>query len=299
MRGVVSAGMVTALHERRLHHAFDLVVGSSAGALAGAYFLAGTPDVGTSIYYEDLVCGKWLKYRRALARSPIIAFDYLFEELMSEQKVLDCERVLASGVPLYAIATRLPEYEPTLLGGFSEREELIAALRASARLPVIAGKPEALPCGEYVDGSLTEAIPVKAALALGATHVLVLRTRPEGQSRRKPGALKRRLAVRTLNGLQEGLGDAFLQRAPRYAEELRLIERLHAGEHGRATAYAIELPPDAQTIGTLEQDPAVLRWGAAAGAAAVAAALGEGEPATGHRPAGRPRAAVELAAATT
>jgi predicted patatin/cPLA2 family phospholipase len=298
MRGVVSAGMVTALHERHLHDVFDLVVGSSAGALAGAYFLAGTPEVGTSIYYEDLVCGKWLKYRRALARSPILAFDYLFDELMSQRKVLDCNRVLSSAVPLYAIATRLPEYKPAVLSDFSDREALIAALRASARLPVIAGKPESLPCGEYVDGSLTEAIPVSSALALGATHVLVLRTRPAGQRRRDPGALKRRLAMRTMNRLQAGLGDAFLERAPRYAEDLQLIERLEAGEHGGATAYAIQLPREATTIRTLEQDPAVLRWGAAAGAAAVDSALGEAER-LDFEPVSQRRVSAELAAATT
>jgi predicted patatin/cPLA2 family phospholipase len=54
MRGVVSGGMVTALEARGLLDCFDSIHGSSAGACAGAYFLAGQARLGTRIYYEDI-----------------------------------------------------------------------------------------------------------------------------------------------------------------------------------------------------------------------------------------------------
>ena len=41
MRGVVAGGMVGALEERGFLDCFDSIHGSSAGACAGAYFLAG------------------------------------------------------------------------------------------------------------------------------------------------------------------------------------------------------------------------------------------------------------------
>ena len=53
MRGVVSGGMVSALEERALLRCFDSVHGSSAGACAGAYFVAGQARLGTRIFYED------------------------------------------------------------------------------------------------------------------------------------------------------------------------------------------------------------------------------------------------------
>ena len=72
MRGVVSAGMVSALEELGLTHAFDAVYGSSAGAINAAYFLAGQARLGTTIYYEDINNARFIDLAapaRAAARS--------------------------------------------------------------------------------------------------------------------------------------------------------------------------------------------------------------------------------------
>src|SRR5207249_1395327 len=107
-----------------------------AGALAGAYFLAGQPAMVTSIYYEDLTGREWLDYRRALRRKPAVALDYLLDEVMVTTKPLDCDAILRGGIPLYALAAQLPTYDPTVLGPFSSRADLLTGLRASARIPV-------------------------------------------------------------------------------------------------------------------------------------------------------------------
>ena len=268
MRGVVSGGMVTALDELGLQNAFDFVVGTSAGALAGAFFLAGQTHMGTSIYYEDLIGREWLDYRRALRRTPIVALDYLLDEVMVNRKVLDCGRVLASETPLYVVATRVPEYEPVILGDFETRAKLMTALRASARIPLAAGKPVTFDGGEYIDGSLSQSIPLEAAQRLGATHMLVLLTRPRGKVRGYPGNLQRRVVFPVMNKLQVGLGDAYALRAERYACELEKLEALQAKSAGGG-ALAIQLPPDAELVRQLEQNPRVLHSGAVAGAAAA------------------------------
>ncbi len=275
MRGVVSGGMVTALDELGLQDAFDLVVGTSAGALAGAFFLARQTHMGTSIYYEDLTGREWLDYRRVLRGAPIVSLDYLLDELMVKHKVLDCERVLSSEVPFYAVATRIPDYEAEVLGDFKTDADLLTALRASARIPLVAGKPVALRGARYIDGSLTEAIPLKAAIQLGATHMLVLLTRPRGQVRGYPGHFQRRLAFPMMNRMQNGLGDAYAMRAARYASELMQLEALQSTSAGGGGggALAIQLAPDAALVGQLEQNPRVLHAAAAAGAAAAYGAL--------------------------
>lgn len=277
MRGVVSGGMVTALDELGLRNSFDFVIGTSAGALAGAFFLAEQPRKGTSIYYEDLVGREWLDYRRALRGAPILALDYLLDELMVDHKSLDWERVIRSPVPLFAVATRWPEYEPVALGHFEDRSELSAALRASARIPMIAGKPVTLRDGEYLDGSLKEAIPMDSALALGATHMLVLLTRPRGKLRSSPGLVQRRVAFPVMNRGLKGLGDVYAERFDRYAEELQKLDGMQAESRvGLPTAFGIQLAPELELVGQLEQDPQILYEGARAGAAAVHRAL------TGH-----------------
>ncbi len=72
--------------------------------------------MGTSIYHEDLIGRDWLDFRRVLRREPVIALDYLIDELMTRHKPLDWEKVTSSPVTLYAVATRLPEYEAETIG---------------------------------------------------------------------------------------------------------------------------------------------------------------------------------------
>lgn len=269
MRGVVSGGMVTALDELGLHDTFDMVVGTSAGALAGAFFLARQPRMGTSIYYEDLTGREWLDYRRGIKGAPILALDYLFDELMADHKPLDWAAVIDSPAPLHAIATAWPSYEKTVFGGFRTPDELRSALRASARIPVITGEPVEVDGSLYIDGSLSESIPMQTALDFGATHLLVLLTRPPGQVRRTPGQVQRRVVFPLMDRKLAGLGYAYSQRAPRYRRELALLEQLETG----GQALGIRVADDAGVIGQLEQNPRALFSGAAKGAEAVHLAL--------------------------
>lgn len=269
MRGVVSGGMVTALEELGLKGAFDFVVGTSAGALAGAFFLAGQSRMGTSIYYEDLTGREWLDYRRGIARAPILAFDYLFEDLMGSRKPLDWQAVIDSPIPLHAVATELPDYRRALLGGFRSAEELRLSLSASARIPLVSGHPIKLNDSSYIDGSLKESIPTAAALDLGATHMLVLLTRPPGKVRRDPGVLQRRILFPYMSRRLTGLGGIYAERAPRYRRELARL----TGLEERQTAFGIRMSEHFSPVGQLEQDPHKLFAGAARGAEAVHLAL--------------------------
>jgi predicted patatin/cPLA2 family phospholipase len=277
MRGIVSAGMVTALEQLRLTAAFDFIIGTSAGALAGAFLLAGQPGMGTSLYYEELVGRDWLDYRRLLRREPPIGLDWLIDDVMAGDKALDWERVIDSPIPLYAVASELPEYRPTVLGPFSSVSQLRDGLRASARIPVMAGKPVAVGGREYVDGSLSQGIPLTCGEDIGFTHVMVLLTRPRGEVRGRPTLLHRAVVFPVMNRLLPGLGTAFSRRADRYRDELAHIAQLEETDSGDKILVA-QLPAGAPTVKQLAQDPNSLFSGAAAGATAVYEALEQDVP---------------------
>jgi predicted patatin/cPLA2 family phospholipase len=274
MRGVVAAGMVTALHQLGIRKPFDLVVGTSAGALAGAFYLAGQPAMGTSMYYEDLISKDWLDYRRFLWRKPIISLDYLIDTLMTSRKILDCDRVISSDIPLYAVATRTSDWKPAILGGFRSPDELLHALRASARIPIVSGRPVRIDVEEYLDGSVAESIPVDSAVdRLHATHVLVLRTRSVGQLRGRPGLFSKAAVYPVMNMLVDGLGSAYATRAARYKQEVDRLAAMQEGTDSSGWAFTVQLDVEAPGVRQMEQNPAALFAGAAAGAAAVYRAL--------------------------
>src|SRR5262249_53057652 len=155
----VSAGMVAGLERLGLAHVFDAVFGSSAGALNGAYFLAGQAEFGSTIYSEDINNRAFIDLSRPLRRRPILNLDFLIDDVAGRKKRLDIDRVLASQTPLYVLATDVDTAEPAILNGFRSADALFAALRAGARMPVIAGGPVEFQGRHYLDASLSEPIP--------------------------------------------------------------------------------------------------------------------------------------------
>src|SRR3954464_4473773 len=72
MRGVVSAGMVAALERLGVSAAFDLVVGSSAGALNGAPLLPGMGRRAVDAYCGPLASRSFVTPFRVLRGKPVI-----------------------------------------------------------------------------------------------------------------------------------------------------------------------------------------------------------------------------------
>ncbi len=78
MRGVVSSGMVAGLEYLGLLPAFDVVYGTSAGAINGAYFVAGQAAYGATIYYEHINNSKFINPLRCLCGDPSVSLEFLF-----------------------------------------------------------------------------------------------------------------------------------------------------------------------------------------------------------------------------
>lgn len=267
MRGVIAAGMVTALEELGLTHAFDGVFGSSAGAICGAYFLSEQAEVGAKIFTEDINNRRFASRLRTFSRWPIVNLNYLVDEVMVGAKRLDTGRVLASKTPLMVVATDVASAATALLQDFVDGDELRAALRAGATMPIIAGPPHPFRGRRYFDASLTEPIPVPSADRGGFTHIVVLLTRPRGV----PRAVSRfdRLVVGPrLARVSAPLAEGYLSRTVPYQT---LQDEIASGRTSGG-AVVLGIRPDL-TVSKLERDRTRLLAGAASGRAAVHALL--------------------------
>jgi predicted patatin/cPLA2 family phospholipase len=276
MRGVISAGMVSALEELGFTHAFDSVYGSSAGAINGAYFLAGQARLGTRIYHEDINNARFISLGRALRARPIVNLDYLLGDVVVSRKQLDVARVLRAASPLTVMATDAATGSPIALRRFGAPRDLLAALHAGATMPVVAGGPFAYDGGRFFDASLSEPIPVPTAEADGHTHIVVLLTRP-GAMRPRPSAFDRYFVEPRLRRISPHLADRYIRRATPYAELMAAIDR-GTGPAGQARVIAIRA---ATTIRKLERNARTLQNGAEQGRLAVAEAIRRGRPTIG------------------
>ena len=250
MRGTVSAGMALALDELGLVTAFDAVYGASAGAITAAWLLS-RPD-GLRGWTEPAYARAFIRRSGLLRGRPVADVRSLIEELYVTTFPMDFAAVLASPVEFHPLATDAATGQSTDLRPFvSDPAELRLALRASAALPLLAGPPVEFAGRRFYDAGLSESVPYRTALAQGATHVLVLRSRrdpviwPDG---RAPARSVRLITRTTLRRETPALRATFLARDARLAtDDLSLADYQAPPPAPSATAAppSATVPPNA------------------------------------------------------
>src|SRR5918999_5528680 len=263
MRGVVSAGMTAALERLGLTNCFDLVVGASAGAINGAALIAGVARAGAAAYHGPLASRDFVNPARALRGRPVIDVAYVLEYASAGLDAGRHERVLASPVSLHCVAVSVETAETVTFSGMRSRAELHDAVLASSRMPWAGGPPIEIGGRRYLDGGMGAPIPVAEAIAAGATHVLVLQTRPHGVPRRSASRIGDRLIERHLRGLNPALATLYRERIAAYEVVVEDLARRSA-DPAAGPPHVLGVRPAAGTpcVGQLERRPAIL--GAAA-----------------------------------
>jgi predicted patatin/cPLA2 family phospholipase len=276
MAGAVSAGMCVALEALGLIGSFDLIYGSSAGAMNASYTASGQARERSALYLMAAQQGL-IDRRRLLLGRPPFRLAEIFTSLFQHHP--HAQRVLEDAPRLGVTAARVDDKGLDVLGAFSSLEELRTAVRASAAVPVLAGDVIDFRGRRYVDGGLLESLPYRAALRDGATHVLVLRSRHAEYRKSELRGARRRLVERLLLGAPETVAEMVRERPTRYNDEASdLASPDRAGLGGRVAQFAP--PPHARPISQLESRPRRLRQALALGASTVYEALDAA--ATGH-----------------
>ena len=284
MRGVVSAGMASALDQLGLRDAFDEVHGASAGAFNGAFFMAGQAAYMTSLYWRGFGDPRFVSLRRALrGRGPAFDMDYVVDGIWAQGRPLRIDVMLESVAELHCTATDADTAEIVDLAELHSPAEVRCALRASARLPWLAGQPVSFRGRRLLDATLAEAIPVQRALKT-ATDVLVLQTRPEGVEHSGLAGPVGLLTDRYLRTINPALVALRRSRSERYDELSAWLGRQAAqsgtsrtgADAGRPAICVIRPPADATGISQLEHRNVALQVAGSEGLRAAWMAL-EGE----------------------
>ena len=173
--GAVQVGMLRALLEAKIRP--DLVVGTSIGALNGA-FLAGHLDLDGIAEMEKL----WRSIRRRdvfrisplhLVRGTLGSQNHLFSQLglrsLLDRADLGFSLLEDAPVPIHVVATDVLSGEAVVLS----KGDTIEALVASAAIPGVFS-PVDVEGRMLIDGGVVANVPIRQALELGATRVFVL-----------------------------------------------------------------------------------------------------------------------------
>jgi predicted patatin/cPLA2 family phospholipase len=276
MRGVVSAGMTAAIEQLGLRDAFDEVHGASAGAFNGAFLLAGQAAYLTALYPHGFGDPAFVNLRDTLrGRRPIFDMDYVVGEVWRHQRPLRTDAILTSRIELHCTATDVESTQIVDLTDLRDDQEIRCAMRASARLPWLAGPPVTFRGRRWLDATLAEAIPVHAARTT-ATDMLVLQTRPHGIAHTPLSSVVARLTDGYLRKVNPALVELRLSRSERY-DRLSAELAEQASDPAATPAVCVIRPPaDALLVGQMENRVSALATAGSHGLRAAWMAL-EGE----------------------
>jgi predicted patatin/cPLA2 family phospholipase len=252
MRGVVSAGMTAAIEQLGLRDAFDEVHGASAGAFNGAFLLAGQAAYLTALYPHGFGDPSFVNVRDTLMRRrPIFDMDYVVGEVWRHQRPLRTDEILGGGIDLHCTATDVDSAQIVDLTDLRDAEEIRCAMRASGRLPWLAGPPVSFRGRRWLDATLAEAIPVHAAQNT-ATDMLVLQTRPRGVQHTPLSSMVARLTDGYLQKLNPALVELRIHRSERYDELSAELGARAADPTAEPRVCVIRPPADALLVGQME-----------------------------------------------
>jgi predicted patatin/cPLA2 family phospholipase len=275
MRGAVSGGMAMALHELGMAERFDAAYGSSAGALNALWLISGRAEDGIPTWTDTEFGKDLMSKRRIFGKRPIVDMKTMIEQNYERVSPGLFEAVLAAQTEFHPLATDVATGQAVdLHDQITDRETLILAARATSNLPLIGGPPVPVNGSRYLDAGLSAAIPFQAAIDDGATHLLVLRSRKEGDLAADPSGIGGKLTTRMLGRISPGIRDGYLTRGQREGADEAFLAR-HDRETGLSPSILqIRPSPDSPVPSRLESNIDVVAAGLEAGRRAALEALG-------------------------
>jgi predicted patatin/cPLA2 family phospholipase len=246
--------------------------------LNGAALLAGVAGACAEAYHSAFTTRRFINpYRLLIGRA---AVDVAFTLDHADPDGLDAERherTAASPIPLHCVAVDVDRAAPEVLSELHTVPELRDALLASSRMPWLGGAPVRFRGRRYLDGGLAQSIPYRSALELGATHVLVLQTRPWEVPLEPASRLADWIISRRLRALNPALLDLYRRRPGDYEAAVgEVAEATRQPAADPPFLYGLRLPEGTPPVSRLERDAETLHRADATAREHARRVLGDG-----------------------
>lgn len=246
-RGIYTAGVLDVLNEHGI--TVDGVLGVSAGAIHGCSYVAG--QKGRSIRYT-LKYGndrRFMSFYSLLTTGDLVGAEFCYHELPEKLDPFNHAAFEKSATKFYVTCSNLETGKADYIY-CDELRRKMDYLRASASLPLVSRIVE-IAGKKYLDGGITDSIPLAAMQKLGYEKNIVVLTRPAGY--RKKASFNRCLA-KLIYAKYPKFAEAIKNRHLMYNRELEEIEALE-----KAGKILVIRPSRKIKIGKMERNPAVVK----------------------------------------
>ena len=248
MRGLFTAGALDVFMERGI--TFDGLIGVSAGACFGCNYKSG--QIGRVIRYNKRFArdSRYCSWKSLFTTGDLFGAEFCYRELPKKLDVFDTAAFEANPMEFHVVATDAATGKPVYKRLDSADDTALDWIRASASMPLVS-RPVEIDGRKYLDGGLSDGIPLKYFESLGFARNVVITTRPRGYRKFPRG--KARLAKPFLLRYPE-IYRALRTRHIWYNETLEYIDMQVA--NGAAFLIAPEKPLE---ISRVCHDPAAMQ----------------------------------------
>lgn len=245
MRGMFTCGILDVWLENGVE--VDAAVGISAGAAFGCNYKS--RQIGRALRYNKRFCRdrRYCSVWSLLTTGDLYNAKFAYDTLPHELDIFDTDTFASNPMPFYIGATNTEtgkcEFHECSDGG----ELDILWMRASASMPIVSREVE-IGGKFYLDGGMSDSIPLGFMEGLGYERNIVILTQPKGfvkQPNKMLPVIRRKYGKKRPN-----LVAAMEKRHDNYNAELSHIADMEA----QGKAFVIR-PPEALNIGSREKDP--------------------------------------------
>lgn len=241
MRGMFTAGVLDVLLDEQI--AVDGAVTVSAGALFGINYPAKQRGRVLRYNLKYLHDKRYMGWHSLFTTGNVVNKEFAFYELPFTLDPFDQATFAASQIDFWVTLTNIETGEPEyvkITDAFAQME----ALRATSAMPMVSRVVE-IEGKKYLDGGISDSIPLDKAMALGYDKIIVILTRPLDYRKKPSNNWLFKLFYRNYPKLIE-------RWANRYAEYNQAVEKVIEME--KAGKIFVIRPSESLDISRLEKD---------------------------------------------
>ena len=242
MRALFTAGVLDALLDvKKLD--IDGIVGVSAGALFGANYVSGQKERAIRYNKKYARDKRYMGLHSWITTGNAVNKEFAFYEIPFKLDVFDQEKFKQSKIDFYVVMTNVEngQAEYVLIEDVFEQMEY---LRATSALP-FASKIIEINGKKYLDGGISDSIPIDYCQSLGYDKIIVVLTRPENIHKEDKLNFLYKLVYRKYPNLVERL----INMGKDYEVVLKKIKDLE-----NENKIFVIRPPEVLKIGRLEKN---------------------------------------------
>jgi len=174
MRGMYTAGVIDILMENNIN--IDGIIGTSAGALFGVNYFS--KQKGRVIRYSKRFCKdiRYISLLSYLLTGNVVNKNFAYYKVTKKYDIFDNDTFKESNKDYYVTMTNV-ETGKSEYKKISDPVKEMEYLRASSAMPLVT-KLVKINNKKYLDGAITDSIPVDKMKSLGYDKIIVLLTQP-------------------------------------------------------------------------------------------------------------------------